>query len=164
MHIYSNYVSGTIPANLYGGFKSENNRRKNKLQNTLSSSDEFIIEAKNKNLYFIYEVSQADILFEFFIQPTYSNFIQSDILTCHTIRWFTIIVLDPPWRLAGSDLIRGPRLMYYSMSFKVLKKIPLNKFQPHGLIFIWVLNRTLYPTLEWLTSEGYQLLDLLFNL
>lgn len=52
-------------------------------------------------------------------------------------RLFDAIMMDPPWQLSTSQPSRGVAIAYDSLSDDIIMKIPVEKLQTDGLIFIW---------------------------
>ena len=52
-------------------------------------------------------------------------------------RLFDVIMMDPPWQLSSSQPSRGVAIAYDSLSDDAIIKMPIEKLQTDGFIFIW---------------------------
>jgi len=52
-------------------------------------------------------------------------------------RLFDVIMMDPPWQLSSSQPSRGVAIAYDSLSDDSIMKMPIDKLQTDGFIFIW---------------------------
>jgi len=55
-------------------------------------------------------------------------------------RLFDVIMMDPPWQLSSSQPSRGVAIAYSSLADEFIQKIPVQKLQTDGFIFIWYLD------------------------
>ena len=46
-------------------------------------------------------------------------------------------MMDPPWQLSSSQPSRGVAIAYDSLSDENIMKMPIDKLQTDGFIFIW---------------------------
>jgi len=51
--------------------------------------------------------------------------------------FFDVIMMDPPWQLSSSQPSRGVAIAYDSLSDDNIMKMPIDKLQKDGFIFIW---------------------------
>ncbi|KAL6041488.1 MT-A70-domain-containing protein [Balamuthia mandrillaris] len=72
---------------------------------------------------------------------------------------FDVIVMDPPWQLAGSAPTRGVALGYKQLHNKDIASIPIPKLQSNGFLFIWVINARYSFALDLMEKWGYRLVD-----
>lgn len=74
----------------------------------------------------------------------------------HAGRLFDVVLMDPPWSLTSTKPSRGVSLGYSQMSQADIRKIPVQKLQRHGCLFLWVINSKLEVGLELLEHWGYK--------
>lgn len=72
---------------------------------------------------------------------------------------FDVIVMDPPWQLAGSAPTRGVALGYKQLHNKDIEKIPIPLLQTNGFLFIWVINARYAFALDLMEKWGYRFVD-----
>jgi len=72
---------------------------------------------------------------------------------------FDVIVMDPPWKLAGSAPTRGVAIGYSQLPNSDIENIPIPKLQTNGFLFIWVINARYAFAIELMERWGYKLVD-----
>jgi mRNA (2'-O-methyladenosine-N6-)-methyltransferase len=72
---------------------------------------------------------------------------------------FDVIIMDPPWQLAGSAPTRGVALGYKQLHNKDIEKIPVPLLQKNGFLFIWVINARYAFALDLMEKWGYRFVD-----
>eukprot|EP01114_Cavostelium_apophysatum_P000164 TRINITY_DN10166_c0_g1_i1.p1 TRINITY_DN10166_c0_g1~~TRINITY_DN10166_c0_g1_i1.p1 ORF type:complete len:305 (+),score=60.89 TRINITY_DN10166_c0_g1_i1:77-916(+) len=72
---------------------------------------------------------------------------------------FDVILMDPPWQLAGAAPTRGVAIGYKQLPNKDILDIPVPKLQKNGFLFIWVINARYAFALEMFEKWGYELCD-----
>lgn len=72
---------------------------------------------------------------------------------------FDIIMMDPPWKLSTSQPSRGVAIKYDSLNDESIEKIPIDKLQKNGFIFIWTINAKLAVTLDMMKKWKYEVVD-----
>jgi N6-adenosine-specific RNA methylase IME4 len=70
--------------------------------------------------------------------------------------FFDVILMDPPWQLAGQAPSRGVSLMYDQLHDKLIEDMPVQRLQQNGLIFIWVINNKFVRALDMMDKWGYK--------
>ena len=70
--------------------------------------------------------------------------------------FFDVILMDPPWQLAGQAPSRGVSLMYDQLHDKLIEDMPVQVLQENGLIFIWVINNKFVRALDMMDKWGYK--------
>lgn len=70
--------------------------------------------------------------------------------------FFDVILMDPPWQLAGQAPSRGVSLMYDQLHDKLIEDMDVNVLQRDGLIFIWVINNKFVRALDMMEKWGYK--------
>jgi len=74
-------------------------------------------------------------------------------------RLFDVIMMDPPWQLSTSQPSRGVAIAYESLSDEIIEKLPINKLQDSGFIFIWTINAKYSKAIKLMEHWGYTLVD-----
>lgn len=74
-------------------------------------------------------------------------------------RMFDVIMMDPPWKLSTSQPSRGVAIQYDSLNDEQIERIPIEKLQKNGLIFIWTINAKLGVTLNLMKKWKYEVVD-----
>lgn len=72
---------------------------------------------------------------------------------------FDVILMDPPWKLAGSKPSRGVRLSYNQLPDAALQSLPIETLQKAGFIFIWVINNKYVTAIDFLKKWKYKVVD-----
>lgn len=70
--------------------------------------------------------------------------------------FFDVILMDPPWQLAGQAPSRGVSLMYDQLNDKLIEDMPVELLQKDGLIFVWVINNKFVRALDMMEKWGYK--------
>jgi len=76
-----------------------------------------------------------------------------------TINEFDVIMMDPPWCLAGPAPTRGVALGYKQLRDQEIRDIPIPILQKNGFLFIWVINSRYNFALELFEEWGYTFAD-----
>jgi mRNA (2'-O-methyladenosine-N6-)-methyltransferase len=58
-------------------------------------------------------------------------------------RLFDVIMMDPPWKLSTSQPSRGVAIQYDSLVDDAIERIPVEKLQTDGFIFVWYKSKLL---------------------
>jgi mRNA m6A methyltransferase catalytic subunit len=75
-------------------------------------------------------------------------------------RLFDVITMDPPWQLSSANPTRGVAIAYDTLSdIEILDRIPFDKLQKDGFLFIWVINAKMRFALELYRKFDYKLVD-----
>lgn len=72
---------------------------------------------------------------------------------------FDVILMDPPWQLAGNKPSRGVRLTYNQLPDTILQDLPIKTLQSAGFIFVWVINNKYVTAIDFLKRWGYKVID-----
>ena len=72
---------------------------------------------------------------------------------------FDVVVMDPPWKLAGAAPTRGVALGYAQLQDDAIASIPIPKIQKNGFLFIWVINSRYSLALKLFEKWGYEMVD-----
>eukprot|EP00924_Labyrinthula_sp_SR-Ha-C_P011423 augustus_masked-scaffold_46-processed-gene-0.9-mRNA-1 protein AED:0.36 eAED:0.36 QI:0/-1/0/1/-1/1/1/0/2648 len=136
------------------------NYEKNKL-NFLYNGVECILKKKLGNTY---ELAFQEKVFEIFIAPKYSTYIQADVLSskCYDAlenMKFKALIVDPPWTQSGTSPTRGVTIPFGCLTDDQLLNIPLEKFLPQGYLFLWVVANKTDVAKEWIKKSGFRFLD-----
>ena len=70
--------------------------------------------------------------------------------------YFDVILMDPPWQLAGQAPSRGVSLMYDQLNDKLIEDMDVKALQRDGLIFIWVINNKFVRAMDMMEKWGYK--------
>lgn len=87
---------------------------------------------------------------------------KSFITTEHSISpsgnggFFDVILMDPPWQLAGQAPSRGVSLLYDQLHDKLIEDMEVEVLQRDGLVFIWVINNKFVRALDMMEKWGYK--------
>lgn len=74
-------------------------------------------------------------------------------------RLFDVIMMDPPWKLSTSNPSRGVMITYPSLHDEVIEKIPVEKLQNDGFIFVWAINNRMVVAAKMMKKWGYKIVD-----
>lgn len=69
---------------------------------------------------------------------------------------FDVILMDPPWQLAGQAPSRGVSLMYDQLHDRLIEEMDVACLSQSGLVFIWVINNKFVRALEMMETWGYR--------
>lgn len=69
---------------------------------------------------------------------------------------FDVILMDPPWQLAGQAPSRGVSLMYDQLNDKLIEEMRVGCLSRTGLLFIWVINNKFTRALDMMETWGYK--------
>jgi N6-adenosine-specific RNA methylase IME4 len=69
---------------------------------------------------------------------------------------FDVVLMDPPWQLAGSQPTRGVALTYSQLCDRDIEAMPVQLLCQRGLIFLWTINNKFKFALSLLTKWGYR--------
>ena len=69
---------------------------------------------------------------------------------------FDVILMDPPWQLAGQAPSRGVSLMYDQLNDKLIEEMCVGCLSRTGLLFIWVINNKFTRALDMMETWGYK--------
>ncbi len=83
----------------------------------------------------------------------FSDFIESELAEGRG--HFDVILMDPPWQLAGQAPSRGVSLMYDQLHDRLIEEMNVSCLSENGLIFIWVINNKFVRALEMMETWGY---------
>lgn len=72
---------------------------------------------------------------------------------------FDVVMMDPPWKLAGPAPARGVGLGYAQLTDNIISKIPIHEIQKRGLLFMWIINSRLVSACEIIEKWGYKVVD-----
>ncbi|KAJ3036579.1 hypothetical protein HDV00_002539 [Rhizophlyctis rosea] len=107
---------------------------------------------------------EEDINYEEFEAPEWCVPIKANVLdfewdelaaTCQ----FDVISMDPPWQLASSAPTRGVAIGYQQLPDLLIERLPIEKLQTNGFIFIWVINNKYAKAFELMEKWGYTYVD-----
>lgn len=70
--------------------------------------------------------------------------------------YFDVILMDPPWQLAGQAPSRGVSLLYDQLHDKLIEDMEVEVLQKDGLVFIWVINNKFVRALDMMEKWGYK--------
>ncbi|PJF20092.1 hypothetical protein PSACC_00093 [Paramicrosporidium saccamoebae] len=89
--------------------------------------------------------------------PPDSKAISADVRTLDFagLGSFDVVVMDPPWQLAGQQPTRGVALSYSQMSDREILALPIEGLSKNGLLFLWTINIKLPMALQMLRKWGY---------
>eukprot|EP00924_Labyrinthula_sp_SR-Ha-C_P002067 snap_masked-scaffold_99-processed-gene-0.25-mRNA-1 protein AED:1.00 eAED:1.00 QI:0/-1/0/0/-1/1/1/0/756 len=128
----------------------------------LPSSNKLILTYLGGNVFLV-----SGTTLQVYLKPAFSRIILENIFSLNfpyptkNTDIFTLVVMDPPWRVGVSNPTRGVSLEYPTLSLEKFSKIklPLHNF-PHGsLLFVWVTNYSYNTVLQWANSLNYYLCD-----
>eukprot|EP00002_Diphylleia_rotans_P032540 TRINITY_DN6846_c0_g1_i1.p1 TRINITY_DN6846_c0_g1~~TRINITY_DN6846_c0_g1_i1.p1 ORF type:complete len:433 (+),score=98.78 TRINITY_DN6846_c0_g1_i1:44-1342(+) len=72
---------------------------------------------------------------------------------------FDVIVMDPPWQLAGAHPTRGVAIAYSQLPNQDIEDMPIPSLQTDGFIFIWVINSRYAYAVNLMRKWGYHMVD-----
>jgi len=76
------------------------------------------------------------------------------------MRLFDIIMMDPPWKLSSSQPSRGVAIQYDSLADEMIEKMPVEKLQKDGFLFIWAINAKYKFAVDLMEKKwGYKVID-----
>lgn len=68
--------------------------------------------------------------------------------------------MDPPWILSTVKQVRGVKTNYSTLNDSdIMNKIPFDKLQTDGFLFIWVINNKYRFALQIFKKYGYKFVD-----
>lgn len=70
-----------------------------------------------------------------------------------------IVMMDPPWSLAGAHPTRGVALGYSQMSDASVLQIPVHILQSTGILMVWAINAKYQRCLDMIGHWGYEVVD-----
>mmetsp|Transcript_9337 Transcript_9337/g.28072 ORF Transcript_9337/g.28072 Transcript_9337/m.28072 type:complete len:283 (-) Transcript_9337:492-1340(-) len=70
-----------------------------------------------------------------------------------------VVMMDPPWSLAGANPTRGVTLGYSQMSDTSVLQIPIGSLQTSGILLVWVINAKYKLCLDMIEHWGYEVID-----
>lgn len=94
--------------------------------------------------------------------PSLSTPIRADICTfgfdsCPELQCsFDVILMDPPWQLAGQQPTRGVALAYRQLADRDIEALPIPLLSTTGLLFIWTINAKFATALKLMRKWGYR--------
>jgi len=74
-------------------------------------------------------------------------------------RLFDVIMMDPPWKLSTSQPSRGVAIQYDSLVDDAIERIPVEKLQTDGFIFVWAINAKYRFSCKLIEKWGYKVVD-----
>ena len=133
--------------------------------NTIKEANELIAQLEKKFL-----KSELSSTTPKSIYPDFCIPINADVLSFNfdalikkqielTNKLFDVIMMDPPWQLSSSHPTRGVAIAYETLSDNAIAKLPIDKLQKDGFIFIWTINAKLHFALELMKQWGYRYCD-----
>eukprot|EP01137_Pigoraptor_chileana_P009591 Opistho-2@58097 len=94
-----------------------------------------------------------------FCVPIRANVLSFDFRSLAAASQFDVIMMDPPWQLAGHAPTRGVALGYNQLPDSAIEDLPVPLLQTNGFIFIWVINNRFSKALELMDKWGYTFVD-----
>eukprot|EP00126_Sphaerothecum_destruens_P011332 Sdes_comp20901_c0_seq2m18064 len=91
--------------------------------------------------------------------PIRANVLEFDFESLAKECQFDVIMMDPPWVLAGSAPTRGVALGYQQLPDVAIQEMRVDLLSKNGFIFIWVINNRFSVGLEMMKNWGYQFVD-----
>jgi len=117
----------------------------------------FSVQERSDNFFTIRNL-EANLEFEFFIQPKGSSWKRMDLTSDYFNKdKASKLILDPPWILAGSNPVRGPAINYKTMTMQEVLGLKITDFQQEGLLALWVINSSYVEAMNWLQDFGYEI-------
>ena len=97
------------------------------------------------------------------IKPRESSPINMDISAEKLIQQvgtsWDIIYADPPWNIAKKDPTRGVSLPYDTKEVGEIFDMGWTELTQNGLVFLWVVQRTLFRSIREMEHRGFTLLE-----
>eukprot|EP01135_Chromosphaera_perkinsii_P002386 Nk52_evm40s222 gene=Nk52_evmTU40s222 len=91
--------------------------------------------------------------------PIRANVLSFDFNALAQEEQFDVIMMDPPWQLAGQAPTRGVALGYHQLPDNAIQDMPVEKLSKGGFILIWVINNRMQIGVNMMKKWGYELVD-----